>query len=329
MASPVLRALYLDRSRRLFSLTLAAMAINLVLASLFPLWLLAFSPALWGLPHLVASLRYSARPTDNSRGALFALAILSVLLIAIRVWADATASTHWLLVDRRLEFAGLLLAVFILAASRMQAAVSFGRLLPLFAGVLFFPRLTLGGLLYAHHFIAFFMWHREASTRKEEQKIAGLLLLFTLAHLIIFAGYLDSLFFVFPNFMELPFAGLSLGEVGQSIFGDFVSSPIIWCRLVVAFAFGQSVHYFIWLRAIPEQRLPYSTPTSFRQSAAWLAKDLGNHGARWAVVFTLAGSLMWFLLAFPVARVAYISIAAYHGFIEIASLALGRARASA
>lgn len=332
MRSPWLRGIYLDRARRLSLLTLGTMALNLVLAVFFPLWMLAFSPVFWGLPHLVASLRYSVRPSNSSR-ALMALGLLSAILVSLRVWGDFSHVPSWWFYDRRLEFAGLIVAGLILAVSFRapisQTLLGLVRLAPLFAAAALYPRLTLGILLFGHHFVAFFMWHNAASSARDKKHIQFLLLCFALAHALIFIGFFDNLFFLFPSFMELSFADLSLGAVGQSIFGEAITAPIIWCRLAVAFAFGQSVHYFIWLRAIPEQHLPNATPTNFRQSLHWLQRDFGARGAQLAILFTLAGSAFWLLLEFPMARIAYISVAAFHGFLELAALGLGKVKAPA
>ena len=80
------------------------------------------------------------------------------------------------------------------------------------------------------------------------------------------------------------------------------------------------MHYFVWLKAIPEQELATTHPVSFRLSMSYLVKDFGRKTVIWTVAVVVASLLMWALVALPQARLLYFSIAAFHGYLEIAGL---------
>lgn len=86
-------------------------------------------------------------------------------------------------------------------------------------------------------------------------------------------------------------------------------------RPLSALAFGQAMHYFAWLRAIPAWTTPKAP--SLRMAACALAKDIGP----WVLV---ASVVAWIsLLLFAAVRGAteatrtYLSVAAVHGPLEL------------
>src|SRR3954471_12798590 len=61
LAVPALREAFCRRPLRLAWLFALSCAVYLPLSLLFPLWVLAIGPVVFGIPHLFASLRYSHR----------------------------------------------------------------------------------------------------------------------------------------------------------------------------------------------------------------------------------------------------------------------------
>jgi hypothetical protein len=92
-------------------------------------------------------------------------------------------------------------------------------------------------------------------------------------------------------------------------------------RLLVLYAFAQSVHYVVWLRLLPEDDRKSPTPRSFAQSYRALRADVGSL-ALW--LFTLAALALAVWAAFDVgrARNGYIQLAFFHGYLELAAGAL-------
>ena len=94
-------------------------------------------------------------------------------------------------------------------------------------------------------------------------------------------------------------------------------------RMVMLFAFAQTVHYGIWLRLIPEDDRPHRTPRSFLASWRALEADFG----RWALWGTLAacvGLMSWAMLDLLGARVGYLRLANFHGRPDSAALRLAQ-----
>jgi hypothetical protein len=93
-----------------------------------------------------------------------------------------------------------------------------------------------------------------------------------------------------------------------------------WFHLVVLYAFSQSIHYFLWLKAIPENHQQQLFPPSFQWSFKQLANDFGSSSLYFLLALVGLGLAYWFVLEFQTARLLYFSIASYHGFMEISNL---------
>lgn len=326
MPVPLFRRFYIDRPTRLaihFSLVLI---LALGLALYFPLWVLAVGPVIYGLPHLVASFRYLTIVSGLQqipRPLFLILAVLSGLVALMRLTVQflpgfasflspQITSSHWP------EVAALIVGILAIALvgrlpkRRILRGLIIG--IPLIYCALTYPLVTGGFLILAHNFVGFFHWIVGARTSRDRSVAFGALLAFSLVHLLIFQSA------IYQGNWSL--AGISIWDLGGQIFPSSGIAPRLWSSAVIAYAFGQSVHYFVWLRAIPEQQLAHNPPSSFRQSYYWLESDLGVRGARWAVGIVLALSLVWVLPRFSEARLAYLAIASFHGYAELAGLFL-------
>jgi cytochrome b561 len=91
-------------------------------------------------------------------------------------------------------------------------------------------------------------------------------------------------------------------------------------RLVLAYAFAQSVHYMIWLRLVPEDDRERPSPRTFRASWQALRADLGPLVL--AVAFACAlGLAGWAVHDLARAHAGYFRFAQFHVLLELCVLA--------
>ena len=97
--------------------------------------------------------------------------------------------------------------------------------------------------------------------------------------------------------------------------------PTMAARLVLSFAFLQSVHYVMWLRLVPEDARVRPAPRPFRASWQALVRDFGL--PLLVVFFGLTVFIAaWGLKDLSNARWGYLRLAAFHGYLELAVAAL-------
>ena len=112
---------------------------------------------------------------------------------------------------------------------------------------------------------------------------------------------------------------------GSGITGWFLASwsndAAIWNRAVVLYAFGLSLHYFVWIKAIPESLSVLDRPNSFRASLGHLRRDLGRNTLALSACVAGAGMLVW-SLSFPLGSAIYFDLALLHAWVELLSISL-------
>ena len=338
----LLRAIFCDRPLRLLVLFLISSAFSLSLALAFPLWLLAIGPLVYGIPHLFSSVRYfhytvsskskvkTQRP--DSGWLIFAavfsimtvLAVYRIILTFGLVQIDPSHLSEWKGASGG-ELIALVLTVIVTTLGYRQSILKgiMGTLLlmPLFAALVVSPYVTVGVLILVHNFVGFGYWYLASKTLKEKGVVvfAGLSTLLITA--LIFSGWFDAYCPFFKPEDELPFAHLNFADLGRMVF-PWTDNPSTWIHVAIVYAYSQAVHYYVWLKAIPDQHHVNEIPTSFKQSLRLMEDDFGAWGARFAIVLSIAGMGTWFFLNFYQARIVYFCIAGYHGYLEIAGLAL-------
>ncbi len=309
------RYLYLDRSRRLMAQFVISASVALLLSFYFPLWVLAVGPVVYGLPHLLASARYlrrSSRVTKPIFGDMVAVLSISAGVAVIRLLPFTSRG----IVSTNVPELICLSALVALLVVSQRLSLSLGaRALAstfLFVGLsLHYPKLMIGFLILGHNFVAFFHWIRASQTEADRRTAWRALAIFSLGTLYLFSsGYAG----------DWSVLGINTWDLGRQIFPSIGVRPDLWGKAVMAYAFGQSMHYFVWLKAIPEQQLSHQTPSSFRQSYFWLTRDFGKRGTLVALGLILALSSVWILTNFAQARLAYLAMASFHGYAELAFL---------
>ena len=198
-------------------------------------------------------------------------------------------------------------------------------------GILIAP----GLLAIGHNFIAFYLWAKISRTPEMQDLCLRFFALFFA--ICVFVGVLE--FHQTARFLarELPVVSSLLRTWGsadlfffseashstlQSFFGDsFPHKP-----LLSALAFGQSVHYVIWLKILPDCFSPQPSPRTFAKSLRETTK-----------VSTSPLLLVFLILAFSLPLLAildplrvflfYSALAFLHGFAELpAAFHLARTR---
>jgi len=118
----------------------------------------------------------------------------------------------------------------------------------------------------------------------------------------------------------IPFKdGEVLFESGSHITGWYLASwtvdKLVWYRSLVIYTFGLSIHYFVWLKAIPESFNKFEHPNSFSFNFKNLRQDLGT---KTLIAFILVIRVGWILWQFnlPLGSAIYFEIAILHGAIK-------------
>lgn len=327
------RQIYLTRAYRLLAFFLFSLVFNFTLAIKFPLWALLLGPIILGTPHLVASVRYLPKLTTLDRSfstkkLYFIIGAVYVSVATARLFGGSFASTFIENGPNLLELIGCALALVAIGVfsriSKVRLLTSVGILALLFLMSLKHPLETLGFLVLVHNFIAFYFWIVRADDKKEKSMALIALTVFSM----ITAGFLIGVFDSWMQFrtIEILNGWFSDMNVGAQIFpnGDMT----LWSRAVSAYAFGQGIHYFVWLKAVPEQELNFQHNTSFKASYELLKGDVGTK------IVYLSGFVALAIIAYGIftnfieARVIYLSLAALHGYFEIVALAFTKAKSS-
>ncbi len=301
--APRWRSLVVDREVRVTFFATCLLLSALVTTSLVPMWFLAIGPIVWGIPHVISDLRYLvARPGYHRRPG-----------IAIAVTAGLIASG--LGFTLRAALAGAAAALIFARTSWQRRAVGIGVLGVLFAITAWAGPLADLFFAHGHNAVAFGFWW---AWRKRKGRLHWLpLAIFILGAALIVAGALDP--WVTRMGLHARWTGLSVGSLAYQL-SPTMHGP--WpVRMLVLYAFGQSAHYVVWMRLVPEEERPSATPRSFAQSFRALRADVGPV-VLWIMLAGIFALTAWAVTSLGAARNGYIQLAFFHGYLEIAAAAL-------
>jgi hypothetical protein len=300
----------------------ATLAIALALATTLwaPLWLFALAPLVLGVPHLAADVRYLiVRPAVSraARAALVAGCLPFVLvrllpLVGLRIRGEA-----------RLEIA---MAIGALGLAAVLGAHATGRrrraLLCLPLGALAWVALAHADaarlvFAHAHNLVALILWavvFRRGATRRPVVVLPIALAVAGAAALVIHGARLS------PEAIARSGAfGLSLVRLGAWLAPGLPAS--LAAGLALSYVFLQSVHYSIWLGVIPAEVVRGQAGRSWRMTWKALLRELRPAGLVLVALASL-GLLGGALVDVHRARDAYLSLSAFHGYLELAALVL-------
>jgi hypothetical protein len=271
-----------------------------VLALGLPWWLLALGPVVYGVPHVVADLRYLViRPGLHRRRIVWVVAGVPL----------AAAGSGWCSVPCGMAAAAGVAWVSSGPGWRKvvvtAVAAGFG-VAALHAG-----DISLVVFAHAHNLVAVLLWW---SWRPRAGGAEGIVpVVFGVLGAAILLGGLE------PWGVEAAWAPPGLGAATHDWLAPGVGEP--WCtRWVVTYAFAQAVHYGIWLRLVPEEDRPQPTPRGFAASWRALVADLGP-GLTWGAVLLGLAFAGWAVVDLAASRATYFRMAAFHGYLELAAAA--------
>lgn len=302
---PGIHPLLRDRALRVAWIGVVMMSLSLVGTLLAPLWMLALGPILLGVPHVLADVRYLVvRPRLHQQPGFWLLIGAPLLAVALSgelaVGFMAAGGAALIASGAGWRRALALAAVALICVGALQAG-------PI-AALIF---------VHAHNVIAVLLWW--AWRPREARHLAPLLafvggsLLLLLAPLEWVGGGLAW------DLSTLGVSGLGVEQHLRSLAPGL--SPELGLRLVLWFAFAQSVHYAIWLRLVPEDDRPRETPRTFAGSLRALRAEFGDL-ALIATASVAAAIVLWAVVDLAAARYGYLRLASFHGHLELAAAVL-------
>jgi hypothetical protein len=312
LGTRILRRLYSRTHYRLAAGMVISTAFYLPVAFLRPQLLLAIGPLIFGYPHLVASYRFTSAPLKKYR--LFILT--TILAIALHVSKVGFAHYEnlpfgvWQIIVATLT---LIISLFL---SKNLSWMKTGLALLVCIGLVRLawlePVMYVGGTLIVHNWVAFIYWITACKQRARRVTAVLSTLLFLIIHLLVFYGHLDSWIPVKDG--AITFSGST--QVTGWYLASWTTDALVWYRFLVLYTFGLSIHYFVWLRAIPESLSPFEHPHCFRLSLSNLKQNLGKKTLIFTGLFIIAGTAVW-LVSLPLGSKIYFEIAILHGSLEL------------
>ncbi len=305
--APWLGRWFRDRAFRVSLAGALSVSVSLSLTAAAPLWLMALGPVVMGVTHLAADARYLVVRQGLHRRALVIALVLAPALVAS--WRPDLA---WVLAP----MVGAAICARASWTPRLLAALS---AVALYVFARSHARMSWVVIAHAHHVVALIAWWWWC--RRPRGARAVVLAAVATGFVAVFSGALDATV-LRPWALRPPGDGLDMGTLAATLSPvDPSRDPVMAMRWVLAFAFGQSVHYALWLRLIPEEDRARPAPRTFVGTALAFSRDLGGLVTLVTALATLA-LIVWATRDVSAARGAYLRVAAGHGGLELGALTL-------
>jgi len=305
LVAPWAGPLFADRDRRVAWIGVGSVGLSFLLTLTVPLWTLALGPVLLGVPHLVSDMRYLVvRPGLLQRGGFALLCGVPVLATCFGAGPEV----------------GLLAMVPAILGANGPAWRK-GLLLTVWAALTAFavgsPLGIRLALLHGHNVMAVALWWW--AWRRTHARAWGVPLLATVGTVALLLGVAEPVLTALGTWTA-PATGTTF-EAFVWTLSPLEGQPVLSARLVLVFAFLQSVHYSVWLRLIPEDDRPRAAPRSWRATWRALVEDFGAPPLALMLLLALSVAVhgAWDLTE---ARLSYLQLAMFHGFLELAVAAL-------
>jgi hypothetical protein len=299
------RRLFVVRERRVLAGALVAVATSFAVAAWQPLIALWLGAALFGVPHVVSGIRQVAVREPLAR----ATRVLVALAVVVGVVELCGSGTR--IADGAVRAYVLLFAAAIVVELGARHALAVAAVVVAAAGALVAPRLTLIALGHLHGLGAVAWFTRRARAR-------GVVVWpFVAAVALVLAGSalgaFDGLWATTLWAPRSAAASIVAEAAGTTVDG------VLFRRALFLYAFGQALHFAVWLRLVPELERPSKLPQTFRRALALFEADFG----RWArpLLVACVASVPLILWGGGTAREAYFALTYFHVGLEGAALA--------
>lgn len=304
LLAPWAGPLFADRSRRVawFGAVQVVFAFLLTLAA--PLWTLALGPILLGVPHLVSDARYLVVRSGLHRRT-FLVVLCGTPLLATCFGAGPVIGLLALLpailwARGPWQRKGPMLGVW---ATLTSLAWDFGATFQLI-------------FAHLHNGVAVALWWW--AWKERHARAWAVPLLAIAGTVLLLLGAAEPMLTALGGW-NAPWTGSSFAQHAEALAPN--APPVLALRLVLAFAFLQSVHYGVWLRLIPEDDRPRAAPRPWRATWRALVEDFGVVPLTLFVALAI-GIAVWGVVNLTQARLGYLRLAVFHGYLELAVGAL-------
>jgi hypothetical protein len=314
--------LVVERDARLSVVVGAHATVAFTLAVLVPTVLVVLGPVLLGVAHVAADVRYLVLRRGLPRYWVTAVFAFALALIGVRVAIEARVAVG------AIESAELCLVLgWVLLGLASGGREGRSRVRPLAGAAMALGLAWLAALnprgarlvfAHTHNLVALVLW--VALFRKRASAVALPVVAIVGAALLLASGALYS---------------VTMDHGVTRAFGTHVFETADWLApgmradrgvgLTAAYAFLQSVHYLVWLVLVPQDDAAGRGLSSFRRSFSAMSRDFGTLGLGLlgvAVVAVLVGAVF----GAQRMRNLYLSLALFHGYLELALLAYFWAR---
>jgi len=314
--SEFVRSTLAHRDRRIASIACASVLTAALGAIYFPVLMFTLGPVFLGVAHVAADVRYLVLRRNLARWWQNSVWVGCAALVGLRVLEECGVLRR----AERVEFglAATFIGVALFAAlrergSRPRALLAASLLVAATIYAEREPKLARYVFLHAHNALALLAW---ATLFRADKRW-----LLAPAALIVGGAVLLGAGSFFEQTLASPFA--SSFHLHVFTVSDWVApfaDPRLAIGVTTTYLFLQSVHYSAWLNWIPQEEQPKAGTPTFRMSARSLFTDLGAPGVAGVAIAAMA-VVIGACFNIHRARGLYLSLATFHGYLELALLA--------
>jgi hypothetical protein len=312
----------LQRDRRIALFVSAHAVVACLLTATFPMLLFVLGPVLLGVAHVAADVRYLVLRRKLPAWWKNAVFVGCALLVGVRVLDEVgVGGTSLLRVELAMACAWILVALVAgahVGGGTLRALVALGPLIAALFFSLMDPVTVRLVFLHAHNLVALALWIHLFRRRLSSMLVPLALILGA----VIFLGSASTFSWAQAT------GGWMAFRVHLLVAAEWVApglSPEHAVGLTLVYTFLQSVHYSLLLLVIPQEDTSSEAPLTFKKSARSLVADFGRSGVA-AVALTGLVVVVGAFSNVQRARSLYLSLAMFHGYLELAMLAYFWAR---
>lgn len=299
---------------------------SLMIAILRPDMLLVMGPMIYGYWHLTTSYKYSSFLADpklkiskKQRYTLYILAVITCLEVLLHLYQKIQGTVLTPNAFLGLTLSAIYFIYLFIKQGPLKRLPQFLILLTITVGIIYLsweePLNFISISLFTHNWVAFLAWIKFSKDKKNSYSAYKGLLIFAVIHAIVLSGFFDSYLVIFNDY----YWGISGHQNVSWILAPWSDNEIVWKRALCLYTFGLSVHYYIWLKAIPENIYKNKTPVSFKKSFSSLNDSCGMILTISIIAMTIIGSLIW-IYNYELGSLIYFSLSNMHAWIELMML---------